>query len=43
MRQDAGQVGIEALVDGEKALGAHGLDEAVPGPGVEVAGLVVHA
>lgn len=34
---------VETLVDGEQALGAHGLEEAVPGAGVEGAGLVVHS
>lgn len=43
MWQNAGQVGVEALVDGKEAFGADGFDEAVPGAGVQVAGLVVHA
>lgn len=43
MRQDAGQVCIEALVDGQQAFGFDGFDEAVEEVGVEVTGLVVHA
>lgn len=42
MRQDARQVGVEALVDGEETLGAHGFGQAVPNAGVEVSALVVH-
>ena len=43
MRQYTGEVGVETFVDGQYALSTHGFQEAVPGPGVEVAGLVVHA
>lgn len=43
MRQDAGEVGDEALVDGEDALGADRLAGAVEDAAVEVAVLVVEA
>lgn len=43
MREDAGEVGEESLVDGEEALGANRLLEAVEDAVVEVPVLVVEA
>ena len=43
VRENAGEVGEESLVDGEEALGAHRLLEAVENAAVEVPVLVVEA
>ena len=43
MREDASEVGVESLVDGEDALCADGFEEAIEWGGIERAGLVVHS
>lgn len=43
MRQDSGQVGEEALVNGQETFSSNGLEQAVKHALVEVTSLVVHA